>query len=124
MSQGQEQKRSKKTKKDIKDKQPEQKNIFTLVGTRKKPESLKEDKKKEVLQLYIRDKYINIALDLYLLFVLGLTYCLYLIIEKPEIGWWFLIFTLICCWIIGFTYYYEIKREVDIVLKDLEIIFR
>ena len=124
MSQGQEQKRSRKNKKDIKQEQPKQKNIFTSMGKRKEPENLKKDKKKEVLRLYIRDKYINIALDLYLLFVLGLTYCLYLIIEEPDIGWWFLAFTLICCWVIGFTYYSEIKREVDIVLKDLEIIFK
>jgi hypothetical protein len=111
-------KRTKKQSHSIKNKQ------LSKASKEETKTKLIIDKKKEVLSLYLRDKYLNIILDLYLLFVLGLTYSAYLILTEPRIGWIFLIFTIICSLIIGGTYYFEIKREVDIVLKDLDIIFK
>jgi len=91
--------------------------------TENKDNSIHEEQKKIVDQ-FITGLYWNLYIDLFLIFSLTIAYSISLYFLEPYIAQIFLIFGIICCSIMSFNYYIDVKNEINKVLKDLEILLK
>jgi len=81
---------------------------------------LELEEKKAILNKVINRNYWNLYLDIFLLFALSISYGVVLFFSEQYFGIIFIVYAIIFCILISMTYYYELEREMNVVMKDLE----
>jgi hypothetical protein len=82
------------------------------------------EKSRQLLKKFINRKYGTLYLDIFLLFALSIAFGIILSFDEIILGLIFIIFAVICCGITSYFYYSDVKRDIDLTLKDLEIILK
>ena len=100
----------------------------------KRPGSLKKDsrtddnsiqkKKKELINKFIKTKYWDLYLDIFLLFGFSISYSIVLYFTNYLTGQIFVVFAIICCVLISIDYHETIKNEINKVLRDIDIMLK
>lgn len=109
----------KKSKERSKEKPIKQKGRKSGAVKAKKVK-LELEEKKEILYKVISRNYWNLYLDIFLLFALSIAYGVVLFYTDLYLGIIYIVFAIIFCILISMTYYFELEREMNVVLKDLE----
>ena len=95
--------------------------------TKAKPQSkdnLILEEQKKIVDKFILGLYWNLYIDVFLIFSLTIAYSISLYFIEPYVAQIFVIFGIICCIIISFNYFINVKKEINKVMKDLEILFK
>ena len=89
--------------------------------TKKEKEALKAFKrKKDILNTFIKNKIWNLYLDTFLLFGLSIAYGIVLIYSDNILGGIFIVFALICCYIISIDNYHSLNEDMKKITKEFE----
>lgn len=78
----------------------------------------------KIIKEYIGGKYWSLYLDIYLLFSVSISYGIVLYLTDNSSGIVFIIFAIICCVITSIYSYRDVKKDIGLVLKDLEIMLK
>jgi len=83
-----------------------------------------KDAQKQIVDKFNKDAYLNLLIDLYLLFGLILVLGTILFIIDELLGEIFFIFAFICSIIISRNYFIDLKAETEKVMKDIEVLLK
>ena len=109
------------TKSELSSSQPNQK-VHGKIAKDLSEEKLESGRK--LIQQFIRSKYWKLYFDIFLLFIISISYGVILYYTIYLLGIAFLIFAIICCILISFTHYVDMKKDIQVALKDLEILMK
>ncbi|WP_455391420.1 hypothetical protein [[Eubacterium] cellulosolvens] len=79
---------------------------------------------RKLVKQFISGKYWDLYLDIYLMFSLSVGYGIILYFTLDFLGEIFLVFAIICCILISAIHYTNMKQDIDMALKDLELILK
>jgi hypothetical protein len=107
------------------DKKQEKKRSSETNRTSGKKEQSIIEKKDILFDKFIKTGFKSLYYDIFLLFLFCFSYAVYLYLTNDfTLGIIYFIFTIICCGIIATRYYTDLKKDIDSVKKDLDILFR
>ena len=78
----------------------------------------------EAINNFKKHKYGALYLDIFLLFSLSIALSIFLYFLNNVLGELFLVFALLCCIFISYSYYSDVNADIDKVVKDLEILIK
>ncbi len=79
---------------------------------------------KRLIEKFMGGKYWALYVDIFLLFSVSIAYGVVLYLNESLLGLIFLVFTAICCTMTSLNYYSEVKDEINVTLKDVELLLR
>jgi membrane protein YdbS with pleckstrin-like domain len=85
---------------------------------------------RKLIKEFIRNKHWELYLYIFLLFSMSIAYIIVLYYtldtfnSSVVVAQIFLVFTIICCLSISIIQYNDMKDEIDVALKDLQIMFK
>jgi hypothetical protein len=79
---------------------------------------------RKLIKQFVRSKYWGLYFDIFLLFGVSISYGIVLYFLIELLGLVYLVFAIICCLLISVVHYIDMKKDIDIALKDLELIMK